>query len=143
VRAAVVEAARVLPRVPIIAGGKSFGGRMSSQAQAAAPLVGVRGLIFFGFPLHPAGKPSEARAEHLWNVHVPMLFLQGARDALADLSLVRRVAQGLGNRASLHVVEHADHSFHVPVRSGTTEQAVMQEILNIASAWMTKAVGLT
>jgi predicted alpha/beta-hydrolase family hydrolase len=110
VRAAVVEAARVLPRVPIIAGGKSFGGRMSSQAQAAAPLVGVRGLIFFGFPLHPAGKPSEARAEHLWNVHVPMLFLQGARDALADLSLVRRVAQGLGNRASLHVVEHADHS---------------------------------
>jgi predicted alpha/beta-hydrolase family hydrolase len=143
VRAAVVEAARVLPRVPIIAGGKSFGGRMSSQAQAAAPLVGVRGLIFFGFPLHPAGKPSEARAEHLWNVHVPMLFLQGARDALADLSLVRRVAQGLGNRASLHVVEHADHSFHVPVRSGTTEQAVMQEILNIASGWVAKVVGST
>ncbi|NKE67883.1 alpha/beta hydrolase [Ramlibacter sp. RBP-2] len=135
VRAAVAEAAARLPDVPLYAGGKSFGGRMTSQAQAAQPL-GVRGLVFIGFPLHPAGKPGTQRAEHLAEVQVPMLFLQGTRDALADLALVRATASQLGKRATLHVVEGADHSFHVLVRSGRSDSQVLQELADAMAAWM-------
>jgi predicted alpha/beta-hydrolase family hydrolase len=136
VRAAVEEAGRLAPGLPIFAGGKSFGARMTSQAQAVRPLDDVRGLVFFGFPLHPAGKPSDQRAEHLGDVHVPMLFLQGDRDRLAELSFVRQVTRPLGERVSLHVIEHADHSFHVPARSRTTDEAVMQKMLDTASSWI-------
>lgn len=111
VRAAVAQAARSLPGVPLFAGGKSFGGRMTSQAQASQPLPGVRGLVFLGFPLHPAGKPSEERAKHLRDVKIPMLFVQGGRDALAALPLVERVVERLRPRATLEVFPHADHSF--------------------------------
>jgi predicted alpha/beta-hydrolase family hydrolase len=136
VRAAVAEAARRLPGVPLFAGGKSFGGRMTSQAQAAAPLPSVRGLVFVGFPLHPAGKPSTARATHLAKVRVPMLFLQGTRDALADLALVQAETTGLGARATLHVVDGADHAFHVLVRSGRTDAQVREELLDAMARWM-------
>jgi uncharacterized protein len=136
VRAAVQEAARRLPGVPLFAGGKSFGGRMSSQAQAAAPLPGVRGLVFTGFPLHPAGKPSLQRAAHLVDVQLPMLFLQGTRDALADLPLVREALAPLAGRATLHVVEGADHAFHVLVRSGRTDAQVREELLDRMASWM-------
>jgi predicted alpha/beta-hydrolase family hydrolase len=136
VRAAVAEAARRCPGVPLIAGGKSFGGRMTSQAQAAAPLAGVRGLAFLGFPLHPAGKPSEERAKHLYDIRIPMLFLQGTRDNLAELPLLERVIQALGARASLTLFEHADHSFHVPVRSGRNDRDVMRELLDVLAAWI-------
>jgi uncharacterized protein len=135
VRAAVAEAARACPGLPLIAGGKSFGGRMTSQAQAKTPLAGVVGLAFFGFPLHAAGKPSVDRADHLADVQVPMLFLQGGNDKLAELSLLRPVVEGLGARARLHVVEGADHSFHVPVRSGRSDGEVMEEILDAFAAW--------
>src|SRR5215471_833317 len=118
VRAAVAEAAKACAGLPLIAGGKSFGGRMTSQAQAKAPLDGVKGLAFFGFPLHAAGKPSADRAAHLAEVKIPMLFLQGTRDALADLSLLKPVVKGLGRKAKLHVAEGADHSFHVLKSSG-------------------------
>ena len=118
VRAAVAEAARCCPGLALFAGGKSFGGRMTSQAQAIAPLAGVRGLAFLGFPLHPAGKPSDARAKHLGDVHVPMLFVQGTRDKLAELTLLEPVVKRLGTSASLHQVAEADHSFHVLARSG-------------------------
>jgi predicted alpha/beta-hydrolase family hydrolase len=136
VRAAVAEAARRFPGLPLFAGGKSFGARMSSQAQAAEPLAGVRGLVFVGFPLHPDGKPGTERAKHLAQVHMPMLFLQGTRDALADLGLVREVVQPLGARATLHVVEGADHAFHVLVRSGRTNEQVLAELVATAAAWM-------
>jgi predicted alpha/beta-hydrolase family hydrolase len=136
VRAAVAQAARLMPGVPLFAGGKSFGARMTSQAQAAAPLPGVRGLVFLGFPLHPAGKPSIERAAHLADVAVPMLFLQGSRDTLAELPLLRPVVTQLGSRATLEVFEDADHSFHVPVRSGRTDAQVMQALLDAAAAWM-------
>jgi uncharacterized protein len=136
VRAAVAEAVRRCPGLALIAGGKSFGGRMTSQAQATAPLAGVHGLAFFGFPLHPAGKPSRDRAKHLANVDIPMLFLQGTRDALAELSLLEPVVQGLGSSASLHVVEGADHSFRVPARSGRKDGEVMDEILDTFVAWI-------
>jgi predicted alpha/beta-hydrolase family hydrolase len=136
VRAAVHEAARRLPGVPLFAGGKSFGGRMTSQAQAADPLPAVRGLVFTGFPLHPAGKPSLERARHLAGVQVPMLFLQGTRDALADLPLVREALAPLGGRATLHVVEAADHAFHVLVRSGRTDAEVREELLDQMASWM-------
>ena len=112
VRAAVAEAGRRCPELPRFAGGKSFGGRMTSQAQALHPLPGVRGLVFFGFPFHPPGKPSEDRAEHLFDIKIPMLFLQGGRDKLAELSLLERVTSALGKRASLRVFDYADHSFH-------------------------------
>src|SRR5690242_15387531 len=112
VRAAVVEAARAAPGVPLLAGGKSFGGRMTSTAQAEEPLPGVRGLVFLGFPLHPPGRPSDQRAEHLAKVQIPMLFLQGDRDQFADLKLLKPVVKGLGERATLHLVEGGDHSFH-------------------------------
>jgi predicted alpha/beta-hydrolase family hydrolase len=136
VRAAVQEAARRLPGVPLFAGGKSFGARMSSQAQAGAALPQVRGLVFFGFPLHPAGKPSLARAAHLAQVELPMLFLQGTRDALADLPLLGEAVAPLGSRATLHEVDGADHAFHVLVRSGRTDAQVREELLEAAVGWM-------
>src|ERR1700730_6117373 len=136
VRAAMAEAARRLPAFALVAGGKSFGGRMTSQAQSGAPLPGVRGLAFLGFPLHPAGKPSEERARHLFDVRVPMLFLQGSRDALADLALLRPVITRLGERASLHVFEEADHSFHVPARSGRRDADVRRDLLDALAAWI-------
>jgi uncharacterized protein len=135
VRAAVTEAARLLPSLPLFAGGKSFGGRMTSQAQAVSPLPGVRGLAFFGFPLHPAGKPSDDRAEHLFDVQSPMLFLQGTRDALADTKLLKGVVKRLGARASLRLFEDADHSFHVPARSGLKDADVRREMLDAFAAW--------
>jgi predicted alpha/beta-hydrolase family hydrolase len=135
VRAAVAEAARCCEGLPLIAGGKSFGGRMTSQAQAIAPLAGVCGLAFFGFPLHPAGKPSNDRAKHLADVHVPMLFLQGTRDALAALTLLEPVVKRLGSSPTLHPVRDADHSFHVLKRSGRNDGEVMNEILDAFVAW--------
>jgi predicted alpha/beta-hydrolase family hydrolase len=135
VRAAVAEAARACPGLPLIAGGKSFGGRMTSQAQAKTPLAGVVGLAFFGFPLHAAGKPSADRADHLADVKIPMLFLQGTNDKLAELSLLKPVVEGLGARARLHFVEGADHSFHVPARSGRNDREVMEEILDAFAGW--------
>jgi uncharacterized protein len=135
VRAAVAEAASICPGLPLIAGGKSFGGRMSSQAQAKAPLDGVKGLAFFGFPLHPAGKPSSDRATHLAEVKIPMLFLQGTRDTLAELSLLEPVVKSLGSRATLHLAEGADHSFHVLKSSGRNDREVLVEILDAFAAW--------
>ena len=139
VRAAVAEAARRLPCLPLLAGGKSFGGRMTSQAQAAEPLAGVGGLAFLGFPLHPAGKPSDDRAEHLYDVAVPMLFLQGSRDELADLTLLRPVVKALGARATLEVFDQADHSFHVPARSGRKDAEVRAAMLDALAAWIARA----
>jgi len=136
VRASADEAARRQPGLPRFAGGKSFGGRMTSQAQAAEPLAGVRGLVFVGFPLHPPGEPATERAEHLERVAVPMLFLQGTRDALADLALVRQVAERLGTRATLAVLAQADHAFHVPARGGRTDAQVLEELLDASAAWM-------
>ena len=136
VRAAVAEAGRRCAGLLLVAGGKSFGGRMTSQAQAIAPLAGVRGLAFLGFPLHPAGKPSSDRGKHLADVHVPMLFVQGTRDSLAELSLLEPVVKSLGPLATLHRVEAADHSFHVPARSGRNDREVMNEILDAFSAWI-------
>lgn len=130
VRAAVEEAARRLPGVPLFAGGKSFGGRMTSQAQAAEPMAGVQGLVFLGFPLHPAGAPSSERAAHLAEVEVPMLFLQGSRDDLAHLELLKPVVRSLGTRATLKVFEDADHSFHVPARTGRKDAEVLAEVLD-------------
>ena len=135
VRAAVAKAAEIFPGLALIAGGKSFGGRMTSQAQASAPLEGVRGLAFAGFPLHPAGKPSSDRAKHLAEVKVPMLFLQGTRDNLAELPLLEPVVASLGPLASLHVVREADHSFHVLARSGRNDREVMTEILDAFASW--------
>jgi predicted alpha/beta-hydrolase family hydrolase len=140
VRAAVAEAARSFPDTPLFAGGKSFGGRMTSQAQAAEPLAGVRGLAFFGFPLHPAGKPSAERAKHLFDVKIPMLFLQGTRDALASLEELQPVIKRLGERASLHLLDDADHSFHVPARSGRKDPDVRREMLDAFAAWINKAM---
>lgn len=138
VRAAVAAAARRLPDIPLIAGGKSFGGRMTSQAQAAAPLPGVRGLAFLGFPLHAAGRPSEERGKHLYDVQLPMLFVQGSRDALADLALLRRLIERLGERATMHVVTEGDHSFHVPARSGREDADVRAEMLDALREWITR-----
>jgi len=140
VRAAVAEAQRRLPELPLIAAGKSFGGRMTSQAQAAAPLANVRGLAFFGFPLHPAGKPAIERARHLSAVTVPMLFLQGSRDALADADLVHQVVSELGARATLIMLPDADHSFHVPARSGRTDQQVRAAMLDAFATWSTRII---
>ena len=135
VRSAVAEAARRCAGLALIAGGKSFGGRMTSQAQAKAPLDGVEGLAFLGFPLHPAGQPSTDRAAHLADIHIPMLFLQGANDQLAKVDLLKPVVAGLGRRATLHLVEGADHSFHVPKRSGRDDKEVMAEVLDAFAAW--------
>lgn len=142
VRAAVAEAARLLPDIPLFAGGKSFGGRMTSQAQAATPLPGVGGLVFFGFPLHPAGKPSDERARHLSDVQVPMLFLQGTRDDLAELELLRPVVDALGERATLEIFDDADHSFHVPARTGRKDADVRAALLDALERWIQRPPGL-
>jgi len=136
VRAAVEEARRLALSLPLFAGGRSFGGRMTSQAQAKAPLPDVRGLVFFAFPLHPAGKPSIDRAEHLNDVTLPMLFLQGQSDALAELDLLKPVVQQLGRRAALHLLAHADHSFHAPAKSGRKDAEVLTEALDAAADWI-------
>jgi hypothetical protein len=136
VRAAVAEAGGLAPALPLIAGGRSFGGRMTSQAQAAAPLPGVRGLAFLAFPLHPAGRPADDRARHLFDVQVPMLFLQGTNDALADLALLRPLAERLGPRAILTLFQDADHSFHVPARTGRKDADVRRDILDALAAWI-------
>jgi uncharacterized protein len=135
VRAAVAKAAEIFPGLGLIAGGKSFGGRMTSQAQAALPLPGVRGLAFAGFPLHPAGKPSTDRADHLSKIEIPMLFLQGTRDSLAEVPLIEGVVKHLGPLARLHLVDGADHSFHVLARSGRNDREVMGEILDAFVEW--------
>jgi uncharacterized protein len=140
VRAAVTEAARLVPGLPLIAGGKSYGARMTSQAQADAPLDGVRGLVFLGFPLHPPGQPSDARAEHLSRGEIPMLFLQGTRDEFADLEYLVPLVKRLGARATLKLFENADHSFHVPAKSGRTDAEVMTELLDMLAGWIEKLV---
>jgi uncharacterized protein len=136
VRAAVAEATRRVPRLALFAGGKSFGGRMTSQAQASAALPQVRGLAFFGFPLHPDGRPSMTRAEHLRSVRIPMLFLQGTRDRLADESLLTELVRDLGRIATLNLLADADHSFHVPARSGRSDAQVLAGMLDTLTAWM-------
>jgi predicted alpha/beta-hydrolase family hydrolase len=136
VRAAVRDAARRLPGLALFAGGKSFGGRMTTQAQAAQPLDPVRGIVLLGFPLHPAGKPSTERAAHLADVAVPMLFLQGTRDTLADLHLIEQTVGTLGQRATLHVVDGGDHSFHVLARSGRNDDQVRIELLDTITGWI-------
>jgi predicted alpha/beta-hydrolase family hydrolase len=136
VRAAVAKAHELAPTLPLFAGGRSFGGRMTSQAQAKAALPHVRGLVFFAFPLHPAGKPSDERAEHLGEVALPMLFLQGENDALATLDLLRPAVSRLGDRATLKLIPGADHSFHVPAKTGRKDADVLNEILDVAATWM-------
>ena len=136
VRAAVAEAERRLPQVALVAGGKSFGGRMTSQAQALSPLPGVRGLAFTGFPLHPAGRPSDERAQHLFEIDVPMLFLQGTRDDLAELELLQALIERLGALATLKLFDDADHSFHVPARSGRKDSEVVGELASVLAAWI-------
>ncbi len=143
VRAAVEAARGLAPNLPLFAGGKSFGGRMTSQAQAEEALAGVCGLVFFGFPLHPAKKPSTARAAHLDAIHVPMLFLQGTRDALAEVELIAGVAERLGEVAVLVMVEGADHSFHVPKRSGRTDEEALASMLDATAAWITAVLART
>ena len=138
VRGAVAAAAQHCPGLPLIAGGISFGGRMTSQAQAKAPLPGVAGLAFFGFPLHAAGKPSSERADHLADISVPMLFLQGTADKLAEIDLLRPLVRKLGARATLYLVDGADHSFHVPKRSGRSDREVMADILDAFAAWASR-----
>ena len=136
VRAAVAEAARLIPNVPLFAGGKSFGGRMTSQAQAESSLPGVRGLAFLGFPLHAPGKASDERGRHLFDVKVPMLFLQGSRDDFADMTLLQPLVERLGARALLKVIADADHSFHVPARSGRRDADVRDEVLDALAGWI-------
>ena len=140
VRAVVAKAAQLFPGVTLIAGGKSFGGRMTSQAQAASPLPGVRGLIFLGFPLHPAGRPSDERAAHLFDVQVPMLFMQGTRDQLADLRLLQTLTGKLGARATLKLFQDADHSFHVPARTGRKDPEIMAEMSQELADWIEPAI---
>jgi len=135
VRAAVEAGREAAGDLPLLAGGKSMGGRMTSRAAAAAPLPGVAGLVFLGFPLHPAGQPAVSRADHLAKVELPMLFLQGTRDALADLTLLEPVVGRLGERATLRVIEHADHSFHVLKRSGRTDEQVLDELATAVAGW--------
>ncbi len=136
VRAAVAHAAKLSGGLPLFAGGRSFGARMTSQAQALEPLPGVAGLVFFAWPLHPPGKPGAERAEHLASVKVPMLFLQGSKDEFAETPLLKSMVKSLGRRAKLHLVEHADHSFHAPAKSGRKDAEVMDEILDAAVAWI-------
>jgi predicted alpha/beta-hydrolase family hydrolase len=136
VRAAVAQAAQLLPGLPLVAGGKSFGGRMTSQAQAIAPLPGVKGLVFIGFPLHPEGKPSVTRAEHLAKVELPMLFLQGTRDGLAEEALIRQVTDGLAARATLRLIDDADHAFHVRARSGRNDAQVLEALQDDIATWV-------
>lgn len=141
VRAAVIKAAELAPGVPLIAGGKSFGGRMTSAAEAEQPLPGVKGLAFLGFPLHPPGRPGVARAEHLDAVAVPMLFLQGTRDEFADLELLRPVIARLGARATLHLLDGADHSFHVLKKTGRSDAEVFTELLDTLTEWICRVTG--
>jgi predicted alpha/beta-hydrolase family hydrolase len=141
IRAAVAEATRLMPKLPLIAGGKSFGGRMTSQAQALEALPGVRGLAFLGFPLHPPGKPSVERAAHLADIKVPLLFLQGTKDEFADLELLEAMVAKLGKRATLRPFEHADHSFHVPAKSGRKDAEVLDELLGALTEWIDRVVG--
>ena len=136
VRAAVAAALSLLPELPLIAGGKSFGGRMTSQAQAKASLQGVWGLAFLGFPLHPAGRPSQDRAEHLFDVQIPMLFLQGTRDALASLDQLEPLCKKLGRLATLKLFADADHSFHVPVRTGRKDAQVLGNVVDALAEWL-------
>lgn len=138
VRAAAAEAARLAGDLPLFAGGRSFGARMTSQAQALEPLPSVAGLVFFAFPLHPPGKPGIDRADHLASVKIPMLFLQGTKDEFADLALLKSVTSKLGKRARLQLAEHADHSFHAPARTGRKDPEVLAEILNAARDWILK-----
>jgi len=140
VRAAVAEAARRLPRLPLIAGGKSFGGRMTSQAQSAAPLPGVVGLLFFGFPLNPAGKPSIDRATHLAGVKIQMLFVQGTRDELADAGLIEPTVEALRGTATLHWVPEGNHSLHVPAKSGRSDAQVLGIALDAARDWVERII---
>jgi len=139
VRAAAAEAARLFPGVALFAGGKSFGGRMTSQAQAASPLGGVRGLVFLGFPLHPPGKPSDERAQHLFDVRIPMLFLQGARDDFAQLELLQPLVERLGKAATLQLFADADHSFHVPARVAGGDAGVRAGLLDAMARWLERA----
>ncbi|MDE2263301.1 MAG: dienelactone hydrolase family protein [Gammaproteobacteria bacterium] len=141
VRAAVAAAARLAPDLPLVAGGRSFGGRMTSQAQALSPLAGVRGLVFLAFPLHPAGRSGTDRAAHLQEIGIPMLFIQGSRDELADLSLLRPVIERLGSRGTLHVLEDADHSFHVPARGGRKDSQVREDALDAVCSWLERLEG--
>ena len=143
VRAAVEAGREAAGGRPLLAGGKSFGGRMTSRAAAGpalragtAPLAGVAGLVFLGFPLHPAGQPGVSRADHLAKVDLPMLFLQGTRDTLADLALLEPIVRKLGDRATLRVIEHADHSFHVQKRSGRTDDQVLDELVAAVAGWL-------
>jgi predicted alpha/beta-hydrolase family hydrolase len=133
--AAVRAAADAAPGLPLLAGGKSMGGRMTSQAAAQHPLEGVRGLVFFGFPLHPPSRPGTKRADHLRKVSVPMLFMQGTRDTFADLKLLRPVCAKLGSQATLHVIEKADHSFHILKSSGRSDAEVLRELAETAVSW--------
>jgi uncharacterized protein len=139
--AAVRAAAKAAPDLPLLAGGKSMGGRMTSQAAAERPLDGVRGLVFFGFPLHPPKRPATKRADHLTKVTVPMLFLQGTRDELAELNLLRPICAKLGSLATLSVIESADHSFHVPKRSGTNDTAVLRQLAQTEASWAEQIAG--
>jgi predicted alpha/beta-hydrolase family hydrolase len=141
VRAAVAAARQRMPTLPLFAGGRSFGGRMTSQAQAEAPLPGVRGLIFLAFPLHPANRPAQERAAHLTKIAVPMLFLQGTRDALAYLDQLEPVCAALGSRATLKLFADADHSFHVPARTGRKDAQVRAEVLDTLAAWVDEVIG--
>jgi predicted alpha/beta-hydrolase family hydrolase len=140
VRAWVLAASRLVPDLALVAGGKSFGGRMTSQAQAALPLPGVQGLVFLGFPLHPAGRPSDERANHLFEVKIPMLFLQGTRDALADIRLLEALVERLGSVATLRLFQDADHSFHVPRRTGRTDAEVRAELLRALASWLERVI---
>jgi hypothetical protein len=141
VRAAAATAARLAPAVPLFAGGKSFGGRMTSQAQAETPLAGVRGLAFLGFPLHPPGQPAQTRAQHLSQVCIPLLFLQGTRDEFAELALLEPLVSRLGARATLHLFQDADHSFRVPARSGRKAPEVMRELTDVLAGWIETLTG--
>ena len=136
VRAAVDAAHRQLPSLPLFAGGKSFGGRMTSQAQALNPLANVRGLVFFGFPLHPPKQPSDARAQHLLQIKIPLLFLQGTRDTFAELALLEPLVKQLGAAATLILLQGADHSFHVPARAGRSDAQVQTDMLNALATWV-------
>ncbi len=142
VRAAVAAMARLAPDLSVIAGGKSYGGRMTSQAHAASPLPTVRGLAFLGFPLHPAGRPSEERGAHLFEVRLPMLFLQGSRDRLADRHVLEPLVMKLGARATLKLLLDADHSFHVGVRTGRKDAEVRAEMLDVLARWIEKVAQL-
>ncbi len=136
VRAAAAQAGKLAGGLPIFAGGRSFGSRMTSQAQALDPLPGIAGLVFFAWPLHAPGKAGVERAEHLAGVKIPILFLQGSNDEFAETALLQSTVRSLGKRAKLHLVEHADHSFHVPAKSGRKDAEVMDEILDVAAKWM-------